>query len=97
MTISPRMALGNTQIGIMGWGTRAYERGEFTAAQCNTVPLRCPVGLTFDPGLLDNVTGWMTNYTAANVTSGTGYGDAVWSGTNELFKHIKIPAIIYFR
>jgi hypothetical protein len=82
---SPGMALGNTQIGIMGWGTRAFARGEYSAAAIGTNPLLGPVGLTYNPGLLDNTTGWMSNYIAANVTSGTGYGDAVWSGTNELF------------
>jgi hypothetical protein len=88
---SPSMALGNTQIGIMGWGTRAFARGEYSAAAIATNPLLGPVGLTYNPGLLDTTTGWMNAYTCAvypttcNVTSGTGYGDAIWSGTNELF------------
>ena len=82
---TPSMTLGNTQIGIMGWGTRAFALGEYSGSSCVTNPLRCPIALTFDPTLLDSVSGWMSNYITLNVQSGTGYGDGIWSGTNWLF------------
>ena len=94
------MDLGNTQLGIMGWGTEAFALGEFV---CPSVinPLFCPIPLTFTHNLIAQVDGfnniiggWINDYTCAswpppwgfcNVTSGTGYGDAIWSGTNFLF------------
>ena len=92
------MALGNTQIGVMGWGTRAFALGEYSAGQIAGNPLLGPIGLTFNDNLIaqvdvsNNITGgWINAYTCityptpCNVTSGTGYADAVWSGTNALF------------
>ena len=92
------MDLGNTQIGVMGWGTRAFALGEYGAAQIASNPLLGPIPLTFTHNLIAQVDsfnniigGWINDYTCSvypttcNVTSGTGYGDAIWSGTNALF------------
>ena len=93
------MALGNTQIGIMGWGTQAFALGEYSAAQVAANPLRGPIPLTFNDNAIVQVNGsnaiiggWINDYVCpvwntpgCNVTSGTGYGDAIWSGTNALF------------
>ena len=78
------MALGNTQIGIMGFGHRAYD-GVFTGA---IAQLSTPVPLTFNPNLLNTTTGYMSGYTSfalQNPVNSTSVTDGVWSGTNMLF------------
>ena len=64
------MDLGNTQIGVMGWGTRAFALGEYGAAQIASNPLLGPIPLTFTHNLIAQVDsfnniigGWINDYT----------------------------------